>query len=316
MELSNLQVQYQSLQEKLGQQEIVNNNLIHEMLHAGISTFKRRNAEIILTYGLLAVIACWLWYCLDFHLSFMAISLVLFAVIGMFEWFSCHKIQKIGIEGSDLQTLVSKMEKARTRFSLLWAASVLALSLWMILLVSEIGKRVIIDDLGSSVGATSSPTSVVAMVAAVLTLSIILVICNIERLVKMSDELLAQTSQRSGAVTIHAYRHSAAYWNGIAMLTLSLIGLVFRLMHWYGGVITLLLVLPVGILYVILTARHLVRTIPEERVVIRIAEAASLFLVVGVIFKMLHYPFDGLLCLVGLTLIAVAVLVGAVRWRR
>ena len=75
MELSNLQVQYQSLQEKFCQQEIVNNGLIHEMLHAGISNFKRRNAEIILTYGLLSVTACWSWYRFDLRFSFMAIKI-------------------------------------------------------------------------------------------------------------------------------------------------------------------------------------------------------------------------------------------------
>ena len=302
MELSNLQVQYQSLQEKFCQQEIVNNGLIHEMLHAGISNFKRRNAEIILTYGLLAVTACWSWYRFDLRFSFMAISVALFAVIGIFEWVSCQKILKIGTEGSDVQTLVRRMEKARTRFSLLWIAGVLALCLWMMWFVSEIGEKLAITNLRSSF----------IIIAAILTLSIVLIICNIDRLVKMSDELLAQTSRRDEATTTSAYRHSATYWTGLAMLALSLVGLVFKLMHWPFGAILFLLVGLVGVVYVVLTARHLARVVPEERLTIRIAEAASLFLVVSLVFRMMHYPFSGLLGLVGLSLFVIAILVGLI----
>lgn len=302
MELSNLQVQYQSLQEKFCQQEIVNNGLIHEMLHAGISNFKRRNAEIILTYGLLSVTACWSWYRFDLRFSFMAISVVLFAVIGIFEWVSCQKILKIGTEGSDVQTLVRRMEKARTRFSLLWIAGVLALCLWMMWFVSEIGEKLAITNLRSSF----------IIIAAILTLSIVLIICNIDRLVKMSDELLAQTSRRDEATTTSAYRHSATYWTGLAMLALSLVGLVFKLMHWPFGAILFLLVGLVGVVYVVLTARHLARVVREERLTIRIAEAASLFLVVSLVFRMMHYPFSGLLGLVGLSLFVIAILVGLI----
>lgn len=302
MELSNLQVQYQSLQEKFCQQEIVNNGLIHEMLHAGISNFKRRNAEIILTYGLLSVTACWSWYRFDLRFSFMAISVVLFAVIGIFEWVSCQKILKIGTEGSDVQTLVRRMEKARTRFSLLWIAGVLALCLWMMWFVSEIGEKLAITNLRSSF----------IIIAAILTLSIVLIICNIDRLVKMSDELLAQTSRRDEATTTSAYRHSATYWTGLAMLALSLVGLVFKLMHWPFGAILFLLVGLVGVVYVVLTARHLARVVPEKRLTIRIAEAASLFLVVSLVFRMMHYPFSGLLGLVGLSLFVIAILVGLI----
>ena len=43
MELDDLKVQYQSLQEKFNQQEIVNNDLIHEILHTKITGFRRRN---------------------------------------------------------------------------------------------------------------------------------------------------------------------------------------------------------------------------------------------------------------------------------
>ena len=306
MELTSVQEQYQSLQEKLGQQEIVNNNLIHEMLHAGISTFKRRNAQIILTYGLLAVMTCWSWHQFNLRFFFMATSVALFAIIGLFEWFSCRTILKISIDGSDVQTLVRKMERVRARFSLLWIASVLILCLWLMWFVSEMGEKLVVSDLRSSF----------VMIAAVLIITIILVIYNIDRFVVLSDELLAQASRRNKTTTASAYRHSGAYWTGIAMLALSLIGLVFKLLHWPFGSLLFMAVGLVGILYVILTARHLKRAIPEQRAVIRIAEAASLFLVVGVVFRMMHYPFSGLMGLVGLGLIAVAVLVAAVRHHR
>lgn len=304
-ELSNLQEQYRSLQEKFGQQEIVDSSLVHQMLQARLSNFRRRHAEIILTYGLLAVTACWSWYRLDLRLSFMAISVALFSVIGLFEWLSCQKILKIGIEGSDVQTLVRKMEKARTRISLLWIAGVLALCLWMMWFVSEIGGKLIMADLRSAL----------VMIAAVLTLSIILVICNIDRFVRMSDELLAQAS-RGDEVTTPAYRHSGTYWTGIAMLVLSLVGLLFKLMHWPFGTLLFMLVGLVGVVFVILTAHHLMRVVPEERTVVRVAESAGLFLVVGLVFRMMHYPFGGLLIFVGLTLFLIAVFIGMARGRR
>ena len=294
MEVTSLQKQYQSLQEKFGQQEIVNNGLIQEMLHASIANFKRRNAEIILTYGLLAVTTCWSWYRLDLRLSFMVISVVLFAVIGLFEWFSCQRMLKISIEGSDVQTIVRKMEKARTRFSLLWIACVFALCLWLMWFVSEIGERLIITDLRSSF----------VMIAAVLTLSIVLVICNVDRLVKMSDELLGEASASP------TYRHSSAYWTGIAMLVLSLVGLIFKLMHWPFGALLFMLVGLVGVVYVVLTARHLVQAVPKERLIVRFTETAGLFLVVGLVFKMMHYPFGSLLVIVGLSFLAIAVFIG------
>ena len=73
-----MQMQYKKLQEKFNQQEIVNNDLIHEMLHSRISDFKRRNMEIVLTYGLLSAAVCWSWYCFELRVSFMIVSVLLF----------------------------------------------------------------------------------------------------------------------------------------------------------------------------------------------------------------------------------------------
>ena len=76
MELDDLKVQYQSLQEKFNQQEIVNNDLIHEILHTKITGFRRRNMEIMLTYGLLAAAVCWSWYRFDLRFFFMVMSVL------------------------------------------------------------------------------------------------------------------------------------------------------------------------------------------------------------------------------------------------
>ena len=304
-DLSNLQAQYQSLQEKLTQQEIVNNDLIHEMLNRGISAFRRHNVEIILTYVLLAATVCWSWYRLDLSLLFMIVSVLLLLSMGLFEWFSCHKVVKINTEDSDVQTLVRKMELARVQFSLLWISGIFVLCLWMIWLISEVGSKLAITDLRSSF----------IMIAITLTISIILIICNIARLANMSDELLSQTSRfkAAPATTCPSYRRSGAYWVGIVMLALSLVGLVFKLMHWPFANLIFMLVAPVGIVFVLLTARYLVRVVPEERLVVRIAEVASLFLVVGVVFRMMHFPFGGLLVLVGLSLLVVSSIIWLVR---
>lgn len=299
MELSDLQLQYQSLKEKLGQQEIVNSNLIHDMLHASISNFKRRNAEIILTYGLLAVTAFWSWYRLDLSLPFMIISLLLFSLIGLFEWYSCQRMMKIKIEDADVHTLVHKMEKASSRFSMLWITGVFVLCIWMMLFVSEIGEKLAMNDLRNSF----------IMIAAILSLTIILIICNIGRLAKLSDELLAQTYRRGDTATTPAYHRSGAYWTGVAMLALSLVGLVFKLMHWpFANLIYLSLIL-VGPLFVIMTGNHLKRVLPDERKVILIAVIAGLFLVIGLLFKLMHFPFSLLLVIIGLAFLFIAIFI-------
>ena len=138
MELDDLKVQYQSLQEKFNQQEIVNNDLIHEILHTKITGFRRRNMEIMLTYGLLAAAVCWSWYRFDLRFFFMVMSVLLFALIGLFEWLSCRKVLKINTEDSDIQSFVRKMERIRTRFSIVWMTGVFALCLWLIWFLCEI----------------------------------------------------------------------------------------------------------------------------------------------------------------------------------
>ena len=308
MELDDLKVQYRSLQEKFNQQEIVNNDLIHEMIQTKIANFKRRNAEIILTYGLLAATVCWSCFRFELGLPFMIISIVLFAQIGLFEWFSCQKVLKISTEDADIQTLVQKMEGIRTRFSLVWITSVFALCLWMLWLIYEIGEKRTIPYLRSSF----------VMVAVILVIVIILIICNIDRLAKMSDELLAQTSRLNGndASTIPVYYRSGAYWSSIIMLILSLIMLVFKLMHWMFGNLIYMATGVAGLVFVWLTARHLVRIAPNDRSVIRIAKVGCLFLVISMELSLFHFPFNKLFGIVGLSLLAVAFLVWMLKsWR-
>lgn len=303
-----MKVQYQSLQEKFNQQEIVNNDLIHEMIQTKIANFKRRNAEIILIYGLLAATVYWSSYRFELRFYFMALSVFIFLSIGLFEWFSCRKVLKINVEDSDLQTIIRKMESIRTRFSLLWITGVLALSLWMMWFIFEIGEKRTIPYLRSSF----------VMVAVILTIVIILIICNIDRLAKMSDELLAQTSRLNGndSSTIPVYHRSGAYWSSIVMLVLSLIVLVFKLMHWPFANLICMAAGIAGLVFVILTARHLLRVAPNERLVIRMAEVACLFLVSSVIFKIMHWPFGNLFGILALTLLAVAFLVRLLKSRR
>ena len=308
-----MKVQYQSLQEKFNQQEIVNNDLIHEMIQTKIGNFKRRNAEIVLTYGLLAATVCWSCFRFELSLPFMIISIVLFALIGLFEWFSCQKVcqkvLKINTEDADIQTLVQKMENIRTRFSLVWITGVFALCLWMLWFIYEIGEKRTIPYLRSSF----------VMVAVILTIVIILIICNIDRLAKMSDELLAQTSRLNGndSSTIPVYYRSGAYWSSIVMLVLSLIVLVFKLMHWPFANLICMAAGVAGLVFVILTARHLLRVAPDERLVIRMAEVACFFLVASVIFKIMHWPQPHFTSLIAFSLLAVAFLVRLLKsWRR
>ena len=308
IELQQLKVQYETLKQQFDQQEIVNNNIIHEMLHAGISNFKRRNAEIILIYGMLAATACWSWYYLDLRFPFMVISVLLFTLTGLFEWFSCQKILHINIEDVDVQTLVKKIDRGSTRFSLLWITVVFSLCLWMMWFIFEIGEKREIPYLRSSF----------VMVAIILAIAIVLIICNIDRLAKMSDELLAQTSRLNGgdASAIPSYHRSGAYWSGIVMLVLSLIVLVFKLMHWPFANLLLMAAGLAGLVFAWLTARHLVRVAPEERIAIRIAEIGCMILVISVVFKIMHFPQPHFFALVGLSFILIAALVYWQRQRR
>ena len=317
IELEQLKAQYATLKQQFDQQEIVNNNIIHEMLHAGISNFKHRSAEIIFIYGMLAATACWSWYYLDLRIPFIVISVLLFALTGLLEWFSCQKILHINIEDLDVQALIKKMDRANTCFSLLWITEVFALFLWMMWFISEIGEKLQMNDLRSSF----------VMTAIVLVLSTILIIINIGRLSKTIDEMLTPlsvTKTRSAQIspdlkgntpTKSTYYRSAAYWTGIVMLALNLIGLVFKMLHWPFANLFYMSVILVGPLFVILTARHLVRVLPNERQVIRFSEIAGLFLIISMVFKIMHYPFDNLLGLIGLLLLVTAFLIRFVKKR-
>ena len=307
VELSALQMQYKTLQEKFNQQEIVNNDLIHEMLHTRIANFKRRNAEIILTYGLLAATVCWSCFRFELDIPFMVISIILFASIGLFEWFSCRKVLKINTEDADIQTLVQKMENVRTRFSLVWITGVFALCVWMMWFIFEIGEKRTIPYLRSSF----------VMVAIILVIAIVLIICNIDRLAKMSDELLSQTSRLNGedAAVTSIYHRSGAYWSGIVMLVLSLVGLIFKLMYWPFGNLILMIAGLAGLVFAWLTARHLARIVPEERSVIRIVGVAGLLLVLNVACKLFNWPLGNLIGLISVLLLLVAALVYWLRGR-
>ena len=308
VELSALQMQYKTLQEKFNQQEIVNNDLIHEMLHSRISDFKRRNLEIVLTYGLLAAAVCWSWYCFELRLSFMVVSVLLFLCIGLFELLSCRKVLKINTEDADIQTLIQKMKNSRTLFSLVWITGVLALCLWTMWFVIETQEKL---------GMVPLHTSFV-IVAAILTVSIILIIGNIDRLAKMSDELLSLTTRLNGdeATEIPTYRYSKAYWTGIVMVVLCLVGLVFKLMHWHFGSLIFMAAGASGLVFVLVTGNYLAQIVPEERPVIRIAKIAGLFLVANAAFRMFHWPFGNLFGLLSVLLLVIAVLMHWLRCRR
>ena len=301
MELSSLQMQYKVLQEKFNKQEIVNNDLIHEMLQSRISDFKRRNMEIMLTYGLLSAAVCWSWYCFGLRVSFMAISVLLFLLLGLFELFSIRKVQRINTEDSDIQTLIQKMKSARIRFSLVWSTGTFALCLWMMWFVIELGAKQEIDYQRPSF----------AIVAAILAISIILIIGHIDRLAKMSDELLKLTARlkESENAETSTYRRGKAYWTGIVMVVLSLVGLVFKLMHWPFASLVLMAAVASGLMFVLLTGNQLKRVAPEELPVIRIAKVACLFLVANAAFMLFHWPFGNIFGILSVTLLFIAALV-------
>ena len=188
MELSTLQMQYKALQEKFNQQEIVNNNLIQEMLKAGTAGFRRRFVEIALTYGLLAATVCWSWYRFDLHFYFMIVSVILFALMGLMEWFSCWKVMKINTNNIDVQTLDGKINSFQQNFTLLWIMGMFALCLWMIWFIIETSEK----------RAMAEFRDYFVMLAAIIPISIILIIWNINRLTKMIDRLVLQTSRLNG----------------------------------------------------------------------------------------------------------------------
>lgn len=309
MELSALQMQYKTLQEKFNQQEVVNNDLIHEIIHTRVGDFKRRNVEIILSYGLLAAVVYWSCSRFELRFYFMAVSELLFLFIGLFELLSCRKVLKINTENTDIQTLVQKMENVRTRFSLVWIIGVFALCVWMMWFIFEIGEKLTTPYLRSSF----------VLAATILAIAIVLIICNIDRLVKMSDDLLAQTSRLNGidVSTILAYYRGGAYRSGIVMLVLSLVGLVLKLVDfWPVGDIACLAAGLAGEVFVILTGLHLMHIVPDERQVVRIAEVACMFLIACMVLKVLRIPFGNLCGFISLLFFLVAALVYWLRGRR
>lgn len=308
MVLSSLQSTFMTLQEKLNQQEVVNNNLIHEMLHLKITDFKRRNTAIVLTYMLLATAVCWSWYCFELRLSFMVLSLMIYLFLGLFDLFSSRKVRKINTEDADIQTTIKKMKSAQTRFALVWIAGVLTQCLWMMWFVTELGAKHEIAYLRPSF----------VIVAAILTISSIMIIGHIDRLVKMSNELLSLTellNDSDNAVTA-TYHHGIAYWTGCFFLVLSIIGLVFKLMHWPFANLVYMAAVVSGVLFVLLTGHHFARIIPDERPVIRLTEIACLLLVANAAFRLFHWPFGDLFGIVSIMLLLFALLVYGLKSRR
>lgn len=308
MELSSLQAQYKTLQEKFNRQEIVNDHLMYEMLHTRISDFKRRNVEIALTYGLLAAAVVWSWYSFDLRVPFTVLSVLLFLLLGLFELLASRKVQRINTSDADVQTLIRKMKRAQTRFSLVWSTAVLALSLWMMWFVTELGAKQEVDLLRPSF----------VIVAAVLTISVVLILSHIGRLAKMSGELVSLTARLNGSETAEApsSRRGKAYWASLVLVVLSLVGLVFKLMHWpFANLIYFAAVLS-GVFFVLFTGKHLSRIVPDERPVIRLAEIACLFLVANAAFRLFHWPFGDLFAIISAALLLVALLIHLLRHRR
>ena len=308
MELSSLQEQYKTLQEKFNQQEIVNHDLMHEMLHSRITDFKRRNMEIVLTYGLLTAAVCWSWYCFDLRLPFMAASVLLFLLLGLFELFASRKVWQINTSDADIQLFNQKMKSAQTRFSLVWNAGVLALCLWMIWFVTELGAKHEIVYLRLSF----------AIVAAILAISVILILGHIDRLARMSSELLSLTARLNGSETIETltYRRGSEYWAGIVLVVLSLVGLIFKLMHWPFANLIYFAAVASGVVFVLLSGNYLARIVPDERPVIRLAKIACLFLIANAAFQLFHWPFDNIFMVISILLLAVALLIHVMKSRR
>ena len=68
-----------------------------------------------------------------------------------------------------------------------------------------------------------------------------------------------------------------------------------------------------GLVFVLLTGRHLVRVVPDERLIIRMVEVGCMILVVSLEAKMFRFHLSNLLGLVGLSLLLVAALVFQIR---
>jgi len=308
MELTDLQKQYKGLQEKFKEQEIVGGGLIHEMLHTKLMDLRRRNVEIVLTYGLLAAAVCWSWHCFGLSWGFMAVSMLLFLFLGLFELLSSKKVRSINAADADIKTLTRRMRDAQIRFSLVWSTEAFALCLWTMWFVIELGPKLETDSLRDSF----------FIVAVIITIAIILAITSLNRLAKMGDELAALTARLddSKGAKRATYRGGKAYWSGIVMVALSLVGLIFKLMHWPFGSLIMMAAVATGLVFVLQTGKHLELLVPEERGVIRIAKIAGMLLVVNAAFMLFHWPFGGFFGLLSLALIAAAILLHSLKKRR
>lgn len=293
--LEPLQAQYNALQEKFSQQETLNDELIQGIIRSKLSGFNRHLATIFPIYGLLINIIITSWCFSPIRLGFMLASVVMFLLMAAIEWIFCRKILYAGAGDVDLQTFKENIGRLNKRCFLLWILSVFMMCLWIFALIYECIYRYEVCEFGPQL-----------MIPAIsLTFSILLVFWNMHRLITLCDELSIQILQNKEESTsvVPSYRHSASYWSGIVMLVLSLIGMNLKLFHLPFGSITFIAASIAGIVYVITTARYVTRVIPECRVYSGITAVAFVFILLGMLFKIQHYPLDNLLLIVGVVLL-------------
>lgn len=293
-ELASLKAKYKTLREKINQQEIVTNDLLHEMLHSRIRDFRRRNGEIVLTYGLMIAAVGWSGYCFGLGVPFLALSVLLFLLLGLVELFACRRVQRINTSDADVRSLIREIRGVQTRFSLVWSAGVLALCLWMMWFVTELGDKKI------SVGLHPS----FVIMAAILTVSVVLTLGHLDRLTKMSGELIALSERLNGdeVAETPTIRRGKAFMAGIVLVVLSIVGLIFKLLHLPFANLIYFVAVTTGVVFVLLTGSHLSRIVADQRQAVRIATLASLLLVANAAFRLFHWPFDTLFGVISLLL--------------
>ena len=293
--LEPLQAQYNALQEKFSQQENLNDELIQSMIKSKLSVFNQHRAEIFLTYGLLIGIMIVSWSFSTVRVGFMLASVVMFLLMAAIEWLFCRKMLYAGEGNDDIQTFEENVNRSNKRYFLLWVFEVFVMCLWIFGLIYECIYRYEVCEFGPRL----------MTLAISLTFCIFLIFWNMHRLISLCDELSAQIVRSDGENTskVPSYRHSASYWSGIVMLVLSLIGMNLKLFHLPFGSITFIAASIAGIVYVITTARYVTRVIPECRVYSVITAVAFVFILLGMLFKIQHYPLDNLLIIVGVVLL-------------
>lgn len=304
----SLETQYRQLQEKINQQEITSNDIIHDILHTGIATIRFHIGEIILIYGLLTATICWSWYQFKLQFYFMIASIILFVMIGLMEWFSFRKLIKINTENSDIQTIANKIKGVRTFSSLMWVMDVCLLCIWMLWFIFEVGDKRMIVELQNSF----------SILTITLSTFIILIIWNMNRLSKMIDNIVAQTLYLKGSTNekMLIFHHSEAYWTGILTLIVSLIGLIFKLMYWPFGNIILLLSGVMELIFIWLTCRRLKYILPKEYKIIKSVGCGCMFVIASLMFNLLHWPFGNLLGLIGLFIFVSIMIIVGIKFNR